>query len=113
MVNGISKAQTNGSHFGRPRHTESFLQFLQNVYKLIQRIRPINPKLPILKHHEIPIVLPTLRLPLAAQLELAFAVAVVPVVAFVLDQHQFPGFGHYHKIGMSDLDVVFCRTYLV
>lgn len=57
-------------------------QFLQNVNKFIQRIRPINSKLPILKHHEIPIIVPALCLPLAAWFELAFAVAVVPVVTF-------------------------------
>ena len=55
-------------------------QFLQNVNKLIQRIRPINSKLPVFEHHEIPIIVPALCLPLAAWFELAFAVAVVPVV---------------------------------
>ena len=51
-------------------------QFPHDFNKPIQRIRPINSKLPILKHHEIPIIVPALCLPLAAWFELAFAVTV-------------------------------------
>lgn len=77
---------------------DSLLQFLHNLHKPIQRIRPINPKLSVFKYHKIPIIAPALRLPLAAQFKLAFTVAIVPVVAFVLNQQQFAGFGHYHEI---------------
>ena len=41
-------------------------QFPHDFNKLIQRIRPINSKLPVFEHHEIPIIVPALCLPLAA-----------------------------------------------
>lgn len=59
------------------------LQFLHDFNKFVQRIRPINPKLPVLEYHKIPIIVPALCLPLATQFEFTLAVAIVPVVAFI------------------------------
>ena len=74
------------------------LQFPHNRHKLIQRICAIDAKITVLEHHEVAIILSTLRLPFTAKLQLAGAVAVIPVITFILNQHQLSGLGHYHEV---------------
>lgn len=75
-------------------------QFPRNLNKLIQSISTIDTKISIFEYHEIALVLSALRLPFPTKLQLAFAVAVITVVALIFDQHELPGICHNHKIGI-------------
>lgn len=80
-----------------------FSQLPHDLYELLHVDSAVDAKVAVFEHHEVAIIVPGaasigLLLPVPPQLYLARAVAIIQIVALVLDQHDLAGLRHHNEI---------------